>query len=154
MPLSLSPDQRKALVRRYLETIWTTQEKNEMSEVPCIYGTATCSMQPLGEVVKMVRATFPDVQITIIDQIVEGEKVAVRWNIQGTDLGGYQGHLPTGRAMNVTGVTMVRFEQDILVEGWNEIDTASMLCQLGFVYGSQPPRVTLKRPGSTKIVNW
>ena len=154
MPLSPTADQRKALVRRYLESIWNSQEMNEIGEVPCIYGTTASPTLPLGGVVKLVRATFPDVQMTIVDLIVEDEKVAVRWTIQGTDLGGYQGFLPTGRVMSVTGVTMVRFEQDTLAEGWSEIDTASMLRQLGFVYASQPPRVTLTRPVSTKIPNW
>jgi SnoaL-like polyketide cyclase len=154
MPLSPSADQRKALVRRYLEAIWNTQETNEIGKIPCVYGVAECPTLPLNEVVGLVRATFPDVRISVIDQIVEDEKVAVRWAIKGTDLGGYQGYLPTGRAINVTGVTIVRFEQDALVEGWSEIDTASMLRQLGFVYASRPPRVTLRRPAPTKISNW
>jgi predicted ester cyclase len=102
---------------------------------------------PLAELRAVVRTTFPDIHLTISDLVVEEEKVVVRWFLQGTDLGGYKGHLPTGRLVRLTGITIMRMEQDSIVEEWNEIDLAGMLRQLGYVYTPQPPRITMRRPG-------
>lgn len=170
--LSLSADQRKALVRQYLETAWNTQVSDETSDVPSHSSDLDGGQQkmpscageelspasvylgderlsiPLAELRAVVRTTFPDIRLTISDLVVEGEKVAVRWILQGTDLGGYEGHLPTGRPVRLTGITIIRMEQDIIVEEWNEVDIAGMLRQLGFVYTPQPPRITMRRPGS------
>jgi len=178
MSSSLSADQRKALVRHYLETAWNTQEAGERSDAPwpvaapdggqqplpscadaldspgslaCVFVGADRLCTPLAEMRKAVRTTFPDLHLTITDLVVEGEKVVVRWLMQGTDLGGYEGHLPTRRSIHLTGITMMRMEDQTIVEEWNEVDLAGMLRQLGFVSVPQPPRITVRRPGSTRL---
>ena len=169
MSSSLSADQRKALVRHYLETVWSFQGEDETGDVPQSHALQECSRSedatvppaprciflgdqgvsiPHEQIQKMVRRTFPDIRLTITELVGEDEIVVARWIMQGTDLGGYEGHLPTGRPMLLTGMTMVRFEQNIMTEEWNEIDLVGMLRQLGFVYGPQPPRISMRRPGS------
>jgi len=171
MSSSLSPDQRKELVRHYLERTWNTQGSDESTNTPQhdndseqhippagdtalsvgsfarIYLGAESLYMPLAEARKVVRTTFPDLRLTISDLVVEGEKVVVRWLMQGTDLGGYEQHAPTGRSMRLSGITMMRIEGQQIVEEWNEVDIAGMLRQLGFVFVPQPPRVTIRRPG-------
>ena len=175
MSSSLSPDQRKALVRDYLETAWnshktseesdtfqhfSTQESDQQSytscsdavELPtCVYVGVKRLSIPLAQVRKTIRTTFPDIHLTITNLVVEEEMVVARWMMQGTDLGGFQGHLPTGRAVQLTGMTMVHIEDRVLVEEWNEIDVAGLLEQLGFVYTPQPPRITMRRAGPTQL---
>src|SRR5579875_541398 len=169
MSSSLTPDQRKALVREYLEHAWNTQEVEEREDMAgsrkrqqvtgdtgaeyspdSVYlgGERLCI--PLAQLRNVVRATFPDIRLTISDLVVDGEKVVVRWVLQGTDLGGYEGHAPTGRPIHMTGITIMRMEQETIVEEWNEVDIAGMLRQLGFVYVPQPPRITMRRPGPAK----
>src|ERR1051326_3647422 len=110
MPLSLSPDQRKALVRGYLESTWNApfdekeassptmtyaedgqRQRPSCSEIVVPPATIAIGMQCLDVslVRKKMRTTFPDLHFTITDMVVEGEKVVVRWLMQGTDLGGY-----------------------------------------------------------------
>lgn len=172
---SLSADRRKALVREYLEIAWNAQEADERKDADrqvtdldgsqqgmlsytdvslspaCVYLGGERLSIPLAELRAIVRTTFPDIHLTISDLVVEGEKVVVRWFLQGTDLGGYKGYLPTGRPMRLTGITIMRMEHDIIVEEWNEVDIAGMLRQLGFVYTPQPPRISIRRPGPPKI---
>lgn len=172
---SLSIDQRKALVRHYLETAWNGPVTDERSDTARHIAASDASQQnipsgtdvqhspayvylgdeqlriPLAQLRGVVRTTFPDIRLTISDLVVEGEKVVVRWFLQGTDLGGYEGHAPTGRQIRLTGITIMRMEHDIIVEEWNEVDIAGMLRQLGFVYTPQPPRITMRRPGPTRI---
>ena len=170
----LSIDQRKALVRHYLETAWNGPVTDERSDTAGHVAAPDANQQnipssidaqlsptyvylgdeqlcvPLAQLRMVVRTTFPDIHLTISDLVVEGEKVVVRWFLQGTDLGGYEGHAPTGRPIRLTGITIMRMEHDIIVEEWNEVDIAGMLRQLGFVYTPQPPRITMRRPGPAR----
>ena len=173
MSSSLSPDQRKALIRHYLETAWNTQETEERSSAPghtalqdssqqnespwrdevsapaCVYLGAESLSMSLAQARQILHTSFPDLHLTIIELVVEGEKVVVRWLMQGTDLGGYEGRLPTGRPIRLTGITLMHMEGHRIVEEWNEVDIAGMLRQLGFVYTPQPPKVTVRRPEPT-----
>ncbi len=163
---SLSPDQRKALVRHYLETTWNHQKTDESNydsqhgqddSQQNIYASCADTISvylgderlcaPLTQLRTTVRKTFPDIHLTITDLLVEGEKVVVRWMMQGTDLGGYDNHLPTGKAVCITGISILRLEYNTIMEEWIEVDTARMLRQLGFVYVPQPPKITMRRPG-------
>jgi hypothetical protein len=166
MSSSLSPDQRKALIRYYLETVWNTRnaahiQKSQQSEQanPDVsttdaspLGIIQCTAPPSPELLQLhrgIQRAFPDVRITILNVVTEGEMVVARWRIQGTDLGGYEGHLPTGRAIQLTGITMVRLQDQVIVEEWNEIDVVGLLRQLGIVSLPQSPRITVKRPRPT-----
>jgi predicted ester cyclase len=173
MSSSLSPEQRKALIQHYIETVWNTQKTGERDNFPwdasdrqssrqdipsylntldypdssaCVYLGEQPLYTPLTEMRKELHAAFPDLHITISDIVVEEEKVAVRWLMQGTDLGGFEGHPPTRRSIRLTGITIIRMEGRTIVEEWNEVDVAGMLHQLGFVFVPQSPRITLRRP--------
>src|SRR5579864_3915126 len=163
MSSPLSPDQRKALIRHYLKTVWNTRnaayiQKSQQSEqanpdvstpdaVP--FGILECTSLPSPELLQLhrgIQRAFPDVHITILNIVTEGEMVVARWLITGTDLGGYEGHLPTGRAIQLTGITMVRLQDQVIVEEWNEVDVLGLLRQLGIVSLPQSPKITVKRP--------
>jgi steroid delta-isomerase-like uncharacterized protein len=75
---------------------------------------------------------FPDAQVTVEDMIAEGDKVVSRYTIRGT----HQGETeefgpPTGRQMELEGITIHRFEGDKIVEEWERYDNLSALQQLG-----------------------
>src|SRR4051794_7038470 len=50
----------------------------------------------LKKVIGMYRQAFPDLEITIEDQIAEGDKVVTRWSGVGTHQGELMGAPPTG----------------------------------------------------------
>jgi steroid delta-isomerase-like uncharacterized protein len=81
--------------------------------------------------IKMYRAAFPDLQFTIEDAIVEGDKVVLRWSSQGTHRGDLQGLAPTGRTGGTTGISIDRFEDGKIVESWVNWDTLGLMRQLG-----------------------
>src|SRR5438046_6611104 len=55
---------------------------------------------------------FRDWNITIEDQIAEGDTVASRWAASATHTGPVRGIPPTGKAVRVTGVNVARFAED------------------------------------------
>jgi steroid delta-isomerase-like uncharacterized protein len=77
---------------------------------------------------------LPDINITIDDVIAEGDKAVTRYTIRGT----HQGETeefgpPTGRQMELEGITIHRIEDGKIVEEWERYDNLSVLQQLGLV---------------------
>ena len=78
-------------------------------------------------------AAFPDAQMTDEDVIAEGEKVVRRYTTHAT----HQGETemfgpPTGRQIELKGITIHRIEGGKIVEEWESFDNLSMMKQLGF----------------------
>jgi steroid delta-isomerase-like uncharacterized protein len=79
-------------------------------------------------------AAMPDINITVEDVIAEGDQAVSRYTIRGT----HQGETeefgpPTGRQMELRGITIQRFEDGKIVEQWEAYDNLSVMQQLGLV---------------------
>jgi steroid delta-isomerase-like uncharacterized protein len=77
-------------------------------------------------------AAFPDLNISVEDVIAEGDQAVSRYTIRGT----HQGETeefgpPTGRQMELQGITIHRIEGGTIVEEWERYDNLSALQQLG-----------------------
>jgi steroid delta-isomerase-like uncharacterized protein len=83
--------------------------------------------------VSMLRRAFPDLEVTVEDQVADGDRVATRWITRGTHKGEFQGIPPTGRQVAITGITIFLVADDKLLEGWSNADMLGMLQQLGAV---------------------
>jgi steroid delta-isomerase-like uncharacterized protein len=75
---------------------------------------------------------FPDISVTVEDVLADGDKVVSRYTIRGT----HQGETeefgpPTGRQIELGGITIHRFEGGKIVEEWEAYDNLSALQQLG-----------------------
>ena len=81
--------------------------------------------------VGILRAAFPDIQMTIEDVIAEGEKVVVRYTARGTHYGEFMGVPPTGRKATWAGINIYRGEGGKVVETWQLSDALGLMRQLG-----------------------
>jgi predicted ester cyclase len=63
-----------------------------------------------------VRQTFPDLHLTVEQQIAEGDWVATRITAHATHLGWWLGIKPTGRRVAITGVNLDRVVNGRIVE--------------------------------------
>jgi predicted ester cyclase len=72
--------------------------------------------------VQAYRRVLPDMEITVKDQSVQGQKVASRFVICGSH---------RGRRVEFNGITISRFEDGLIVEDWSVTDSLGMLKQLG-----------------------
>jgi steroid delta-isomerase-like uncharacterized protein len=84
--------------------------------------------------VSMNKTAFPDLNVTVEDAIVQGDKVVTRYTVRGT----HQGEIeefgpPTGRQVELEGITIHRIEDGKIVEEWERYDNLSLLQQLGLV---------------------
>ena len=85
------------------------------------------------EFYSMYRSAFPDTQITIEDQLAEGDMVSTRWTARGTHQGELMGVPPSGNRVEVMGVTISRIEGGKIVEEWDIYDALGMMQAIGAV---------------------
>ena len=77
--------------------------------------------------------SFPDWRWSLEDILAEGDKVAYRFTMKGTDKGGYIGVPPTGKKVSFAGVGILRFANGKVLERWTIADSLTLLHQLGLV---------------------
>ena len=72
----------------------------------------------------------------IVDLVVQGgDYVTCRWRGRAVHKGDLLGVRPTGRAVQVGGLTLFRFVDDRIVEEWTEFDSVGLLNQLDALPG-------------------
>jgi steroid delta-isomerase-like uncharacterized protein len=132
----------RALSRRWFEEVWNkgrTEAIDEMLHPQGIpYGIGDVPADVRGPAAfkpfyQAFRRAFPDMKINVEDVLVEGDKTAIRFSFTGTHSGpGPMANLaPTGRPFRATGITIVRWHDGQIMEGWNEFDAAGLMAQLG-----------------------
>ena len=88
-------------------------------------------IEGLTQFVSMMRSAFPDLRITIEDDVAEGDEVVTRWIGQGTHQGELMGIAPTGNRVTITGITIHRIEDAKIVEEWSNWDALGLMQQIG-----------------------
>ncbi|MEZ4494253.1 MAG: ester cyclase [Dehalococcoidia bacterium] len=76
------------------------------------------------------RSAFPDLVVTLISVLAEGDRIAWEWQVRGTNKAPFMGHKPTGRMFELTGVHVARFECGKIAEEREYFDEAQLLRQL------------------------
>ena len=90
-------------------------------------------MEAIKEFAAGIREAFPDTQVTIEDQIAEGDKEVTRYSSRGTHQGELWGILATGRKVEVRSVSTNCIEGGKIVEHWTSADRLGMMQQLGVI---------------------
>lgn len=90
------------------------------------------------EFVSMFRSAFPDMEVSVEDQIAEGNKVVDRHTVKATHEGELLGIEATGMEIEVEGIVIVRFEDGKIVEEWAQADMMGLMEQLGAVEPPEP----------------
>lgn len=76
------------------------------------------------------RSAFPDIAVTVNDQVAEGDKIATRFQVTGTNTGSLIGYPPTGNTISLQIINMARIEEGRIAELWSEADALDLLDQL------------------------
>ncbi len=131
-------EENKALVRRGWEEIVNQKNLDALEE---FYAPDFVWHEPDREVrgyeqgrqyASTFFEAFPDVGISVEDVLAEDDKVVSRWTARGTHEGETEDFgPPTGRQIELEGITIHRFEGDKIVEEWERWDNLSLLQQLG-----------------------
>ncbi len=136
----MSAERNKRLAHRVWEEVW---HQGDLSRIDELFASDFVRHDPGGrelhgtdqnrQFISSMRAAFPDVRYTVDDQIVEGDKVVMRYRFEGTRLGEFQGMPPTRKQVNYTGILIYRITDGKIAEQWTELDLLGLLRQLGVV---------------------
>lgn len=83
--------------------------------------------------VSMIATAVPNMDVTIVDIIAEGDRVAIFATFTGTHEGEFMGNPATGNAISFDNADFFRFEDGQIVERWGVSDTLAFMTQLGFM---------------------
>jgi steroid delta-isomerase-like uncharacterized protein len=138
--MSAQAQENKAIVQRFWK-VW--EEGNidlvdELLAADHVNHNPATPDQPAGaegvrEVVNMFRSAMPDLKVVIEDMIAEGDKVVVRYTLEGTHEGELFGVAPTGRRLSIKSIAVERVSEGKLREHWRITDSLDMMQQLGVV---------------------
>ena len=76
-------------------------------------------------------AAFPDTVHIVEDQIAEGDRVVTRLRARATFTGELLGISPTGKPVEITGISIHRIAEGKLVEHWASADLFGLMQQMG-----------------------
>ena len=134
-------EQNKTNVRRLFEEVWNKGHVAVTDELVAPTYTPHDSASPdLGrgpesekKRVTLYRNAFPDIRFTVEDLLAEGETVVARWSCRGTHKGELYGIAPTNKQFNITGISIARFTNGKMFEGFVNWDALGLMQQLGVV---------------------
>ncbi|HLK02796.1 MAG TPA: ester cyclase [Candidatus Acidoferrum sp.] len=134
-------EQNKNSVRRLFEEVWNKGNVTVTDELfASTYNhhdnsTPDVGRGPEGEKkrVALYRNAFPDIRLTIEEILAEGETVVARWSCRGTHKGNFNGIAATGKQFHITGVSIARFTNGKMFEGFVNWDALGLMQQLGLV---------------------
>ena len=138
----VSNEERKAICRWGYQELWNTGNLDVIAEAVAedvvVHDTVNGELRgrdAIRDIVVAYRTAFPDMQLTIDDQIAEGDTVVTRWSASGTHLGPLGRVPPTGKSGYLTSVNISRFSGLKIVEVWEMWDGLGLVHQLGLPRG-------------------
>jgi steroid delta-isomerase-like uncharacterized protein len=140
----LTTEQNAAIVRRFVEEVISRGDidsaaryvwEDVVEQVP-LPGQGP-GLDGLKDILRAMRAGFPDLNFSIKEQISEGDKVVSRFEWTGTHRGEFLGVPATGRRVSVWGMVIDRLEDGRIKDTRIIMDTLGLMTQLGVF---PPPR--------------
>lgn len=120
----MSASANKIIARRFFEEVVARQceraardlvAPNAVVHAPLGRFTGPDGVKRFGA---KLRSAFPDAQIAVEDVIADGNQVAARWTLRGTQRGELLGVPPIGKPTILQGVSLFRLADGQIVETW------------------------------------
>jgi steroid delta-isomerase-like uncharacterized protein len=136
----MSSEESKVIVRRF----WGVWEEGNIDLVDELLAPDYVNHSPatpdqptdpegIKAVVGMFRGAMPDLRVIIEDMIAEGDKVVVRYTIEGTHERELFGVPPTGQRLSIKSISVERVSDGKIREHWRITDGLDMMQQLGVI---------------------
>ena len=128
-----------AVVSRIWNEVWNQGKLEACDEIfsPDYVGVIPAQPGPIRgieqfkQMVTVYRTALPDVHLRVEDLFTVGDRIAVRWVSRGTNTGPMMGIPPTGKSVEIMGISLFQMAGGKVVAEWEGFDTMSMMHQLG-----------------------
>jgi steroid delta-isomerase-like uncharacterized protein len=136
-------EENKALLRRWFDEVWNKGNAEAIDEMfaadGIAHGLSDDESNPLKGPTGFTpfhatfRGAFPDIEVIVEDLIAEGDKVVARCSVRGKHTGDHLGISASNSPVLFTGMAIVRIEDGMIVEAWNNFDFLKMNRQIGAI---------------------
>jgi len=130
-------DAEAQLVTTYLEAVWNEADPNAFEALTSPDFAYHLAGQPPRdgaatlEFLRDLRIAFPDWHVEIRNVVASEGSVAIRWSGSATHEGPFHGIEPTGRRIEVSGISLYTIENGRIAAEWEQMDSLGLLHQLG-----------------------
>ncbi|MCB0164854.1 MAG: ester cyclase [Anaerolineae bacterium] len=135
--------ENKAIVRRLIETV---QNGHHLDQLEAFFdphfvnhlespdeASDLNAVDRARLVFRQLFTAFPDLHVTIQQQVAEGDKVVTYKTFHGTHQGDFMGVAPTGRPITFAVIDILRLDQGKVVEHWAIQDRLALMQQVGML---------------------
>ena len=129
-------EHQKQTIIRWFEEVWNKgrrQAIDEMLPPDCVIhdgGTSLKGPEEFKKYFDLMRSTFSEIQMTPEEVISEGALVCLRWSVKMRHTGDGLGMPATGRNLQTTGISIVRFTGGRFAEAWQNWDMLGVMQQI------------------------
>ncbi len=135
----MSTEENKAIVRRFVDEV---QSQHDIGALDRLFSpdfidhsgmSATPGLEGTRQFFSMMFTAFPDMQVTVHDQVAEGDKVVTRKTFHGTHQGEFMGVPPTGKQIALDVIDIFRIASGKITDHWAVADQLGLMQQLGVI---------------------
>ena len=139
MPVAALQDDSRAVVRRFFAELWNKGDLSLADELVDIDAVnhdpagPTLGMGPEAtkRLVTIYRKAFPDLILQTEHLIADKDTVAIRWVLSGTHQGEFFGAAPTGKPVQLDGISILQIHRGKIAEVFTHWDTLGLIRQMG-----------------------
>ena len=140
----MSVEENVEVMRRWFKEVWNEGRTQTIYDLLAPDAVAIGDLEDGGQLrgpadfvpfAERIRGAFPDIHVVVEDAFGAEDRVVVRWSATMTHRGDHLGMPATGKPVRLSGITIARFADNKIVEGWDNWDQLGMLKQIG-VYRS------------------
>jgi steroid delta-isomerase-like uncharacterized protein len=132
-------EDNKRIVRRFVDAVLSKHDLAVADELLApefqnrTAGPFPSDREGFKQLVGAIRQTFPDLATQVEDVVAEGDQVAVRGRVTGTQRGAFIGVPATDRRATWAEMRVFRLRGGTIVEHWSVADGIALIMQLGLV---------------------
>lgn len=132
-------EENKQIVRRFVNEVVNSGNLDRIDEY---VGENVVDHTPFGETegreafrdtTEALQNAFPDLEVTPVEVISEGDTVSVRMTQRGTHEGEFLGVPPTGQSFEIMAMAFAHLEDGKVIERWVQPDVLGLMQQIGAV---------------------
>ncbi len=130
------------LIRQWFEEVWNQGREATIDELcareaighgQTADGSDVIGPEHFKQFWHAFRAAFTSIHVEIHQTMQEGELALARWTLGAEHTGPFLGIAPTGKTVQVNGMSVQRFVGGKIMEAWDNWDQLALMTQIGAV---------------------
>ena len=132
----------EAMLRSWFDELWNQGREETIDRLLApnakVHGLTPDNQPIIGPeafkpFLRRFRLAFPDIRVTVVRTVAEGDVVAAHCLVTGSHTGDALGTPATNRSVTFSGMVIVKAAGNQFVEGWNTFDFLTCYQQIGLL---------------------